>query len=89
MMPLQIRCESTAEDATLAVTTRLLSEDDEARWDAFVRACPEATFFHLSSWRKVIERAFGPKYQFMINLWKRLPLSIASLIGPRLARDLG
>ena len=28
-------------------------------WDAFVQATPEATFFHLAPWRRVIEEAFG------------------------------
>jgi FemAB-related protein (PEP-CTERM system-associated) len=31
----------------------------------------------------------NPKYRLMINVWKRLPLSIANAIGPYLARDLG
>lgn len=30
-----------------------------AAWDAFVRATPAATFFHLSPWAEVIRRAFG------------------------------
>ncbi len=28
-------------------------------WDAFVERCPEATFFHRSGWKRVIEHAFG------------------------------
>lgn len=28
------------------------------RWDAFVRSCPQATFFHLSAWQKLIEEVF-------------------------------
>lgn len=31
----------------------------------------------------------NPKYRLMIDLWKRLPLSVANLIGPPLARHLG
>lgn len=32
-------------------------------WDTFVQATPDATFFHLSPWRRVIEQAFGhPTY---------------------------
>lgn len=31
--------------------------DDEPR-DAFVRALPRATFFHLAGWRRVVERVF-------------------------------
>jgi FemAB-related protein (PEP-CTERM system-associated) len=36
----------------------LLSDSDTARWDAFVQACPEATFFHLSGWRGIIRDVF-------------------------------
>ncbi len=37
---------------------------DEAKWDAFVMRCPEATFFHRAGWKTVIERAFGHKTWF-------------------------
>lgn len=36
-----------------------------ARWDAFVNQHPEATFFHLSGWKTVIEQAFGHKTYFL------------------------
>lgn len=45
-------------------TLHLLQPHETARWDAFVRACPEATFFHLSGWQKVIEASFGIKTWF-------------------------
>jgi len=31
----------------------------------------------------------NPKYAGLIALWKRLPLSVANLIGPHLVRGLG
>ena len=31
----------------------------------------------------------NPKYRMMINIWSRLPLPIANLIGPRISRYLG
>jgi len=31
----------------------------------------------------------NPKYRFFIQAWKNLPLPIANLIGPLLARNLG
>ena len=30
-----------------------------ARWDAFVMACPDATFFHRAGWQQVIAGVFG------------------------------
>ena len=31
----------------------------------------------------------NPKYRLLIELWKRLPLALANLIGPPIARGLG
>ncbi len=45
-----------------------LKADDQARWDAFVESCPEATFFHRSGWKTVLERAFGHRAHFLFAL---------------------
>ena len=42
-----------------------LSGTDFARWDAFVEACPEATFFHRADWKTVLERAFGHRTHYL------------------------
>ena len=36
-----------------------------AQWDAFVDACPKATFFHLAGWKRVIEQAFGHRTHYL------------------------
>ena len=36
-----------------------LQPGEEDRWDEFVKSSPSATFFHLSTWAKVVEREFG------------------------------
>lgn len=36
-----------------------LLDGKNAEWDSFVEAQPEATFFHLSAWKTVIEESFG------------------------------
>lgn len=38
---------------------RRLEEADFPRWDAFVEACPEGTFFHLAGWKRAIDETFG------------------------------
>lgn len=38
---------------------RELTDNECARWDAFVKICPEASFFHRAGWKRVIEDAFG------------------------------
>ena len=50
--------------ATGPQTLHLLQPHERARWDAFVRSCPDATFFHLAGWQKVIEESFGIKTWF-------------------------
>jgi len=47
-----------------AATLKLLTPADYGRWDAFVRAAPQATFFHLSAWQTLIQRCYGHKTWF-------------------------
>jgi FemAB-related protein (PEP-CTERM system-associated) len=39
---------------------------DTTAWDAFVASRPDATFFHLSAWRQVIERAFHHRAFYLV-----------------------
>jgi FemAB-related protein (PEP-CTERM system-associated) len=39
---------------------------DEARWDAFVERCPEATFFHRIGWKRVLEGCFGHRTHYLL-----------------------
>jgi FemAB-related protein (PEP-CTERM system-associated) len=54
------------DGSSLAVTVRAFRADDGARWDNFVRACATGTFFHLSPWKRVIERAFGHRTHYLL-----------------------
>jgi FemAB-related protein (PEP-CTERM system-associated) len=62
---------NTMDTATIAAVAaelpvvHCMREQDMARWDAFVDACPEATFFHRAGWQPVIERSFGHKTWFL------------------------
>jgi FemAB-related protein (PEP-CTERM system-associated) len=47
--------QAPSRQQEIVVSTRI----DEARWDAFVRSCPESSGYHLWRWRRVFERAFG------------------------------
>ena len=50
--------------ATIAV--RSFQAGDEQRWDDFVRAHPGGTFFHLSGWKHVIERALRHRTHYLV-----------------------
>ncbi|WEF31780.1 FemAB family XrtA/PEP-CTERM system-associated protein [Pseudoduganella chitinolytica] len=62
------RAQSATAPQPGPVTVRLLRDDaaDRARWDAFVQACPQATFFHRAGWQRVIEGAFGHRTWFYL-----------------------
>ena len=50
---------------------------------------PLAYQYWLAPGEKIPEiNPLNPKYRLMIAVWKRLPLPVAGLLGPRLARDL-
>jgi len=42
-----------------------LSPKDVPRWDAFVRTAPQATFFHLSAWQRIIAGEFGHRTHYL------------------------
>ena len=48
------------------IETREMREGEEAEWDRFVLSSPSGTFFHLSGWKRVIERAFGHRTYYLI-----------------------
>lgn len=48
------------------VTVRPLDEASEAAWEAFVRQCDEATFFHQAGWRRVVNRSLGHDTHYRI-----------------------
>jgi len=42
-----------------------LAESDRGRWDAFVRGCEDATFFHLSAWAGILRDVFRHRTFFL------------------------
>jgi FemAB-related protein (PEP-CTERM system-associated) len=48
------------------VRVSLLEPEHAPAWDAFVRARAEGTFFHLSGWKRVIEKAFGHRTFYLL-----------------------
>jgi len=54
-------------DAPLHPVKRLLPDDaaTAARWDAFVLACPKATFFHRAGWQTILRDVFRHDAYFL------------------------
>ena len=48
-----------------AIAVQQLQRHEHARWDAFVLACPEATFFHRAGWQTVMEQGFQHDSYFL------------------------
>lgn len=49
----------------MSITVKTLTPQQAARWDAFVNACPQATFFHLSAWEGVVREIFRHRTFFL------------------------
>jgi FemAB-related protein (PEP-CTERM system-associated) len=52
-------------DETQRLEVKLLTHDKVSAWDDFVRAHAEGTFFHLSAWREVLQKAFGHRSHYL------------------------
>lgn len=50
----------------MTLTVREIGPDDFDRWDAHVDATGDATFFHLTGWKRAIEKAFGHDCPYLI-----------------------
>jgi FemAB-related protein (PEP-CTERM system-associated) len=51
-----------------ALRIRRLDPSDASgasRWDAFVQACPQATFFHRAAWQTLIAQVFGHQTHYL------------------------
>jgi len=55
-----------APERAEALRISRLDPGEEPVWDDFVRAQENGTFFHLSGWRRVIEKAFGHQTHYLI-----------------------
>ena len=49
-----------------ALTVHRYQDGDSAAWEAFVFACPEATFFHRIGWREILEAVFNHRTHYLI-----------------------
>jgi FemAB-related protein (PEP-CTERM system-associated) len=46
-------------------TVTELAQGDGARWDEFVRASPDGTFYHLSGWRGIVENSLRHRTYYL------------------------
>ena len=51
--------------SSAAIAVRSLQTHEHARWDAFVKACPEATFFHRAGWQTILQQGFKHDSHFL------------------------
>jgi len=51
--------------STGAIQVKTLDADNMQRWDAYVEAAPDATFFHRAGWKTVIENAFKHRCHYL------------------------
>ncbi|CAH9019203.1 FemAB family XrtA/PEP-CTERM system-associated protein [Candidatus Nitrosacidococcus sp. I8] len=53
------------EDKVLGIRIKYLNKEHEIIWNQFVESNPEGTFFHLSGWKEVLERAYQHKAYYL------------------------
>jgi len=51
--------------ASAEIVVKEFASGDAVRWDAFVERCADATFFHRSGWRQVIESVFRHQTHYL------------------------
>jgi len=51
---------------TESIAVRPYAAADGGRWEAFVAACPEATFFHRLGWREIIQEEFRHRCHYLV-----------------------
>ena len=52
-------------DPADSIQVDCLTDGSDPDWDRFVESRPEATFFHLSRWKTVIEESFGHRCHYL------------------------
>lgn len=52
--------------ATAALAVRPYRDGDRERWERFVYACPQATFFHRIGWRDIYEDVFRHRTHYLL-----------------------
>jgi FemAB-related protein (PEP-CTERM system-associated) len=58
--------QSVRPVVTAAIRVRAFAPGDRERWDDFVARCSEATFFHRSGWRGILESCFGHRTHYLL-----------------------
>jgi len=53
-------------DTGPATAVRAWREADGRAWDAYVSSHPRATLFHLTAWKRVLERTFGYPARYLV-----------------------
>src|SRR5580698_5785314 len=53
------------EAGASACSVRSLTAGDCERWNAYVQSHPEATFFHLCEWERVLRQAFSHRVHYL------------------------
>lgn len=64
-MKMAVMDTAKIDDVEHAASIHRLDDSRCSEWDDFVKASPEATFFHLSGWRRVLEESLGHKAHYL------------------------
>lgn len=60
------RVDETLLAGAATLTVRPCTDADRERWDGFVFACPDATFFHRFGWREIFATVFRHRTHYLL-----------------------
>ena len=52
----------------MSIQIKTITPADTATWDSYVNAHPQATLYHLSGWKNVIEKTYGHKTYYLMAI---------------------
>ncbi|MDH4053922.1 MAG: FemAB family PEP-CTERM system-associated protein [Gammaproteobacteria bacterium] len=61
----EVAREGVSKGTSSDFSVRELDSDNEGRWDDFVKAHPQGSFYHLAGWRKVFERTLKQETRYL------------------------
>ena len=50
----------------MRIIVKQIEPNDSVVWDAYIDAHPDATLYHLSGWKNIIEKTYGHKTYYLI-----------------------
>jgi FemAB-related protein (PEP-CTERM system-associated) len=65
------------------VIVRQITDSDTVAWERYVSQSPDATFYHRTEWKRIIERSFGHRTYYLMATENGNPVGILPMVHIR------